>query len=130
MYSVSVRQKFITQHYLPNETGKERIPHSHHYSVEVCVYGEKLNAHGFLVDIVDLKRTLDHLIQQLSDRLLNDLKEFHGKNPSLENLASVLWNKIIPHIESNIVDSVKVTVWEEEHIYASYEGIIAKRTPG
>lgn len=124
MYSVSVRQKFIAQHYLPHETGKERTPHSHHYFVEVRVYGEKLDGQGFLVDIVDLKHTLDHFIQQLSDRLLNDLDEFYGENPSLENLAYVLWEKIAPHLKGTNADTVRVTVWEEEYIYATYKGII------
>jgi 6-pyruvoyltetrahydropterin/6-carboxytetrahydropterin synthase len=124
MYSVSVRQKFIAQHYLPHETGKEHTPHSHHYFVEVRVYGEKLDGDGFLIDIIKLERALDHFVQQLSDRLLNDLDEFCGKNPSLENLAYVLWEKIAPHLKGTPVDTARVTVWEEEHIYASYKANI------
>jgi 6-pyruvoyltetrahydropterin/6-carboxytetrahydropterin synthase len=123
-YSVSVRQKFIAQHYLPHETGKEHTPHSHHYFVEVRVYGEKLNEHGFLIDIVDLKHTLDHFVQQMSDRLLNDLDEFYEKNPSLEMLAYVFWEKIAPHLKGTNVTTARVVVWEEEHIYASFQGSI------
>jgi 6-pyruvoyltetrahydropterin/6-carboxytetrahydropterin synthase len=126
MYSVSVRQKFIAQHFLINETEKEHTPHSHHYFVEVRVYGEKLNEQGFIIDIVDLKHILDHFIQQLSDRLLNELDEFYGKNPSLEILAYVLWEKIVPHLKGMNVNTARVTVWEEEHIYASYKGNIEK----
>ena len=86
-YSVSVREKFITKHFLPRETGKESTPHSHHYYVEVCLLGEKLETQGFLFDIVELKHLLLHLIEQLRDRLLNDLDEFRSINPTLENVA-------------------------------------------
>jgi 6-pyruvoyltetrahydropterin/6-carboxytetrahydropterin synthase len=126
VYSVSVRQKFIAQHYLPHETGKEHAPHSHHYFVEVRVYGEKIDGKGFLIDIIDLGDFLKHFTSQLSDRLLNDLDEFSGKNPSLENLAYVLWKMIAPHLKGTNVDTARVTVWEEEHIYASYKGSIEK----
>jgi 6-pyruvoyltetrahydropterin/6-carboxytetrahydropterin synthase len=123
-YSVSVRQKFVAQHFLPNETGKESAPHSHHYFVEVCVSGERLDAHGFLLDIIDLKHVLLHLIEELRDRLLNDLDEFRGINPTLENLANLLWAKIAPLLKGTNVSSMIVTVWEEEHIYASFESEI------
>lgn len=126
MYSVSVRQKFIAQHFLPNETGKEHTPHSHHYFIEMCVYGEKLDRQGFLIDIVDLKDVLDRFIRQFSDRLLNDLDEFHGKTPTLENLANLFWIKIASHLKSTNVSSMKITIWEEEHVYASFEGDIAR----
>jgi len=126
MYSVSVRQKFIAQHFLPNETGKEHTSHSHHYFIEVCGYGEKLDGQGFLIDIVDLKDVLDRHIQQFSNRLLNDLDEFHDKTPTLENLANLFWIKIASHLKSTKVSSMKVTIWEEEHVYASFEGDIAR----
>lgn len=124
IYSVSVREKFISQHFLLQETGKERAPHSHHYFVEVCVYGERLDAQGFLYDIVDLKHRLLLLLEPLRDRLLNELEELRGINPTLENVAHLLWIGLAPDLKDTNVSSMKVTVWEEEHIYASFEGKI------
>ncbi len=121
VYSVSVREKFITQHFLPHETGNESTPHSHHYFVEVCVYGDTLDARGFLVDIVALKRCLLHLVEQVRDRVLNDLDDFRTLTPTLENVAHLLWIKIAPRLKGSNVSAMKVTVWEEEHIYASFE---------
>ena len=74
MYSVSVREKFIARHFLPHEIGREQTPHSHHYFVEVRVYGEKLDRKGFLMDIVTLRHALDTFLRQLNDTLLNDLE--------------------------------------------------------
>ena len=125
VYSVSVREKFITQHFLPQETGKESTPHSHHYFVEVCVYGDTLDAQGFLFDIVGLKHHLLLLVEQLRDRVLNDLEDFQGITPTLENVAHLLWTKIAPRLEGANVSSMRVTVWEEEHICASFEDRIS-----
>jgi 6-pyruvoyltetrahydropterin/6-carboxytetrahydropterin synthase len=125
MYSVSLREKFISQHFLPHETGKESVPHSHHYFVEVCLFGEKLDDQGFLFDIVDLKHVLLHLLEEFRDRLLNDFDEFRSNNPTLENVAHLFWIKIAPRLKGTNVSSMRVTVWEEEHIYASFEEEIA-----
>ena len=124
MYSVSVHKKFISQHYLPNELGKEQSPHSHHYTVEACVFGEILTSEGFLIDIIELQHTLDSLLIQFEDKLLNDLQEFRGSNPSLETVAFVIWEKIKSALQNPRITCLKVTVWEEEGPCASYEGAI------
>jgi 6-pyruvoyltetrahydropterin/6-carboxytetrahydropterin synthase len=122
MYGVSVRQRFISRHYLPFEAGKESTPHSHHYTVEVCTFGKTLDAKGFLIDIVDLQRNLDGLALDLEGRLLNELIEFKGKTPSLENLAYMFWEKIRSSVKDFSLERIRVTIWEEEGPSASYEG--------
>jgi 6-pyruvoyltetrahydropterin/6-carboxytetrahydropterin synthase len=125
MYSVSIREQFIARHFLAKETGKEGTPHSHHYFVEVCAFGDRLDAQGFLINIVDLKHQLHLLVNEICDRLLNDLEVFRGTIPTLENLAHQLWVQIAPRLKGTNVSSIKVTVWEEEYICASFEGKVS-----
>ena len=84
MYSVTVRTDFIAQHYLiGGDWGPENERNSHHYVLELQLDGTQLDQHGYLVDIVQVEAELRDLRAHYTDRLLNDLPEFAGLNPSI-----------------------------------------------
>ena len=90
MYIVAVKRDFVAQHYLVGgDWGSENQRHSHHYQVEVELAGCRLDEHGYLVDIVDIETHLDALVAHYRDRVLNDLPEFAGLNPSIEHFARI-----------------------------------------
>ena len=63
MYTLAVKRNFVAQHYLiGGDWGAENQWHSHHYKLEVILEGERLDQHGYLVDIVDVERTLQELV--------------------------------------------------------------------
>ena len=52
MYTVTVTDDFIAQHYLTvPDPGPEGEVHSHHYAVELELAGEDLDEYDYLVDI-------------------------------------------------------------------------------
>lgn len=122
MYTVTVSLEFIAQHYLTvPDAGPEGECHSHHYKVELSLHGETLNEHGYLVDIDDVRQTLDHTLDRYRDESLNDLPEFEDRNPSLEHFARILCDQVFDEVDAPAVDSATVQLWEDETAGSSYE---------
>jgi 6-pyruvoyltetrahydropterin/6-carboxytetrahydropterin synthase len=121
MYTVAVKRDFIAQHYLiGGDWGPENEKHSHHYQVEVQLEGRILDQHGYLVDIVAIETSLDELADRYRDRILNDLPEFEGLNPSIEHFTRILCQAFSAHIEAPNISAVTVKLWENEIAWAAY----------
>ena len=121
MYSVTDRRDFIAQHFLiGGDWGAENNLHSHHYRVEVTLEGTNLDAHGYLVDIVDIEQHVDNLVKHYSDCTLNDLPQLHNLNPSLERFAQLFQEALVSRITAPTLSKMTVTIWENELAWASY----------
>ena len=121
MYTLAVRRNFVAQHALVGgDWGAENQPHSHHYVLELQLEGAELDSHGFLVDIVEVERTLNGLVAGYRDHLLNDLPEFAGLNPSLEAFSRILCVSLGKSLRFDNISSLKVVLWENETAWASY----------
>ncbi|MFC4540610.1 6-pyruvoyl tetrahydropterin synthase family protein [Halosolutus amylolyticus] len=121
MYTVTVTRDFVAQHWLTvPDPGPEGDLHSHHLTVEVQVEGERLGEYGYLVDIDDLKAVVDGLVDRYRDATLNDLPEFEGLNPSVEHFSRFFADRVVDGIETDRLDGVEVTMWEEDAAAASY----------
>ena len=63
MYTLGVRRDFIARHFLiGGDWGPENFPNSHHYILELQLEGRELDQHGYLVDIVDVEKHLDEIV--------------------------------------------------------------------
>lgn len=121
MYTVAVQRDFIANHYLiGGDWGKENELHAHHYRVEVQLYGDKLDRHGYLVDIVDIEANLNTLVEYYRDSVLNNLPEFHGLNPSIEHFARILCQSFVQKIKAKELTAVHLKIWENDIAWASY----------
>lgn len=122
MYTVAVKRDFVAQHFLiGGDWGRENLPHSHHYQVEVQLRGSRLDQHGYLVDIVDIELNLDALAARYRDQMLNDLPEFEGLNPSIEHFARIFCEGLCEKIQAATLGAVRVQIWENEIAWASFE---------
>ena len=91
MYTLGVRRDFIARHFLiGGDWGPENFPNSHHYVLELQLEGRQLDQHGYLVDIVDVEKHLDEIVNYYKEQMLNDKPEFAGLNPSIEHFARIL----------------------------------------
>ncbi len=87
MYALSVRREFRAEHFLiGGDWGAENQPHPHAYRLEVELEGESLDAHGYLLDIVELEARLEAIVSRYSGQRLNDQPEFAGLNPEPRTL--------------------------------------------
>jgi len=122
MFQVAVRRDFIAQHFLiGGDWGAENFPHSHHYVIELVLSGQELDQHGYLVDIVEIEAKLERQLETYRDKLLNELSEFSGINPSLERFTRILCEALSGEISAANVRRVKVQLWENEQAWASFE---------
>jgi 6-pyruvoyltetrahydropterin/6-carboxytetrahydropterin synthase len=121
MYTVAVKRDFIARHFLiGGDWGPENDLHSHHYQIELQLHGESLDQHGYLVDIVDIERILDGLVERYRDCVLNDLEEFAGLNPSIEHFSRILGQSLSAQIRAANVGVLQVKLWENDIAWAGY----------
>jgi 6-pyruvoyltetrahydropterin/6-carboxytetrahydropterin synthase len=122
MYTVAVKRDFVAQHYLiGGDWGPENDLHSHHYFVEVQLFGETLDQHGYLVDIVDIENRLEVLVAHYRDQTLNDLPEFAGLNPSIEHFSRIFCQAIAQDLNAPNLSAIAIQIWENEIAWARFQ---------
>lgn len=106
-------------HALPNLPAdhKCRRVHGHTFKIEVIVEGEVDPRSGWLMDYAELERKFAPVHQALDHRLLNEVAGL--ENPSSENLAAWIWNRLKP----DLPPLVEIVVHETDHARCSYRGV-------
>ncbi|PWL37295.1 6-pyruvoyl tetrahydrobiopterin synthase [Flagellimonas aquimarina] len=96
--------------------------HGHNYDLIVSVTGEIDQQTGFVMDLKVLKDLIkEHVEEALDHKNLNkDVPEFEDLNPTAENIAVVIWNKIRPHIEKT--KELEVVLYETPRNFVTYSG--------
>ncbi|MDP6532496.1 MAG: 6-carboxytetrahydropterin synthase QueD [Candidatus Marinimicrobia bacterium] len=87
---------FEAAHFLPNlpDGHKCREVHGHSFKVRITVDGRIDNHTGWVIDFADIKQAFDPIMVQLDHSCLNDIRGL--ENPSSENLAVWIWQKLKP----------------------------------
>lgn len=122
MFEVSVDDQFAAAHNLRNYHGKCEDLHGHNYKVRVTLAGQEVDATGLLYDFVQVKKAIQGVIRALDHKYLNELPPFDGLNPSAENIARYLHERISKELPpaSNGAKVSSVTVWESDLTAATY----------
>jgi len=121
MYVVSVRRNFVAEHFLVGGAwGEENHTHSHEYQVEARFEGMSLDQHGYLIDIVNIQDHLEELLTCFRGKVLNEMPDFDGLNPSLEHFARIFCKALSSRIESPNLTAITIRMWEDETAWAAY----------
>jgi 6-pyruvoyltetrahydropterin/6-carboxytetrahydropterin synthase len=94
--------------------------HGHNWKVEVFVKSKELNDIGLAIDFKDLKKITKNILSELDHKNLNEIPPFDKINPSSENIARFLFNRIKKEIKVPSVTVSKISVWESHNSVASY----------
>mgnify|MGYP003973229093 FL=1 len=96
--------------------------HGHNYALEVGITGEVDPETGYLIDIKKLKTIMKEEVEDYLDhKNLNlDAPEFKVINPTMENIAILIWNKLRDKLEDDF--KISVTLYETPRNYAVYNG--------
>ncbi|NJB70636.1 6-pyruvoyltetrahydropterin/6-carboxytetrahydropterin synthase [Saonia flava] len=96
--------------------------HGHNYELIVSVTGEIDVETGFVMDMKVLKTLILEEIENAFDhKNLNvEVPEFKDLNPTAENIAMVIWEKLRPHIEKS--KKLEVILYETKRNYVTYTG--------
>ena len=120
MFELSVRKEFAAAHRLREYRGKCEALHGHNWKVEVFVASAKLNKTGIVADFRDIKGHLAGILEGLDHAYLNELPYFKKYNPTSENIAKYIFDRLKPQALKLKVKLRKVTVWESDNAHASY----------
>jgi 6-pyruvoyltetrahydropterin/6-carboxytetrahydropterin synthase len=123
MYEIRVRGRFSSAHHLDGYDGMCSSVHGHNWEVEVHIRGNKLNRTGILLDFREAKKILAEVLAELDHKELNNLKPFHRKNPTSENIAKYIYEKLSRAIDCRAYRIYCVTVHETPETQASYYGV-------
>ena len=96
--------------------------HGHNYELEVGITGEIDPETGFLMNLRILTEIIKEEIEdQLDHKNLNiEVPEFKNLNPTVENIAVVIWNKLRNRIDRKFDVSVKL--YETPRNFVVYSG--------
>lgn len=96
--------------------------HGHNYDLEVGVTGEVDPETGFLIDLKILKDIIkEHVEDALDHKNLNEeVEEFKSLNPTAENMAFVIYNKIKNHLDPKY--DLEVKLYETPRNFVVYKG--------
>lgn len=133
MIKIGRRTTFNAAHRLNNSNwseekntmvfGKCNSPnyHGHNYVLETWVEGEIDPETGFVINLTDLKRIIKEEIEDEFDhRNLNlDVPDFKELNPTAENIAKVIYEKLKPKLENY---KLTVRLYETENNIVEYTG--------
>ena len=120
MYQISVVEHFDAAHYLRDYGGKCENLHGHRFKVMVTVSASKLNETGLAYDFVELRRHLKEILNSFDHICLNDVPPFDKFNPSSENIAMTIYDRLKLHFPSEAISLTSVEVWESPHSRVCY----------
>ena len=111
-FDLRVQRSFAAAHHLRGYPGDCQRPHGHTWMVAVVLRANRLNELGFVVDFKDVKTAVDLAIASLDHTDLNTLPEFQSVNPSCENVAQVLYRRILAKLNAEPVRLLSVQLDE------------------
>lgn len=96
--------------------------HGHNYVLETWVEGPVDPDTGYLIDTKILKDIIKEEVHEPFDhRNLNlDVPEFQHLNPTAENIAIVIWNKLRLRLPQHL--GLRIRLYETENNIVEYDG--------
>jgi len=96
--------------------------HGHNYELIVSVFGEIDQETGFVIDMKILKELIKNEVEEALDhKNLNvEVPELKNLNPTAENIAVVIYNKLRLHIDAS--KDLEVVLYETPRNFVTYSG--------
>ena len=96
--------------------------HGHNYELIVSVTGPINPETGFVMDVKILSDLIkEHIEDAFDHKNLNlDVPDFEDLNPTAENIAVVIWNKLRFYIDTTL--EMEVVLYETPRNFVTYKG--------
>jgi len=121
MFEIEVEHSFSAAHSLRAYKGKCESLHGHNWRVKVTLYASKLDRRGMVMDFSELKMKLKEVLDELDHRNLNEFDYFKRINPTSENIANFIFDRLSYNLqETRSYKLKKITVYETDTSSASY----------
>ena len=96
--------------------------HGHNYELIVSLTGEINQETGYVYDLGNLKNIIKEEVEDYLDhKNLNlDIDDFKSSNPSAENIAVLIYNRLIGYFDDSY--KLKITLYETPRNFVEYSG--------
>ncbi|ALI99583.1 6-pyruvoyl trahydropterin synthase family protein [Rufibacter tibetensis] len=96
--------------------------HGHNYNLIVKLTGPINEDTGYVFDMKKLSLLIKaEILDKFDHKNLNlDTEEFQHLNPTAENIAVVIWQRLRPHLPENL--ALSLTLFETERNFVEYHG--------
>lgn len=115
MYEITVTTKFAAAHNLRSYKGNCEKVHGHNWKVKVTASFESLQG-GIAMDFRELKKEAEDAVGEMDHENINELDYFKKKNPTSENIAKYIFDKI----KKKEIPVLRVSVSETDDYTAVY----------
>ncbi len=110
--------KFDAAHNLIHYHGKCERLHGHTYKLVVKLNGTP-GPEDMICDFADLKKIVkENVLNEFDHQYINDFIE----QPTAENIAVYIWNKLEPLVHTDNADLYEIEVWETATQGVIYRG--------
>ena len=120
IYEVKIISDFAAAHQLRNFRGKCENLHGHNWKVEVVLRGTELQDCGVLVDFGEVKQATREILSEVDHLYLNELPFFKDRNPSSENIARYLFERLSEKLNNENRWLYRVSAWESADASATF----------
>ncbi len=120
LFELKVITSFAAAHNLREFRGKCESLHGHNWKVEVVLRGKSLEGNGILVDFGEVKAATREVLEELDHKYLNELPFFMQNNPSSENIAHFLFERLSEKLNAGTRRLHSVSAWESADACATY----------
>ena len=122
MYELTILSHFSGAHRLRSLHGQCEELHGHNWKIEVSVTSKRLKKGGIVLDFGILKQKVARVLKGLDHTYLNELLYFSKREPSSENIAKYVFDRLKVELKGQPVILKQVTAWESETASATYSG--------
>ncbi len=120
MFEISVFSHFSAAHQLRHLRGRCEELHGHNWKIEATVKARRIGKEGVTIDFGILKQKLGEVLASLDHTHLNDHPYFRRREPSSENIARFVFDRLRASLERYPVTLERVTAWESETACATF----------
>jgi len=122
MFDIFIKTDFAGAHHLRDYPGNCERPHGHNWKVKVTVRATELDQLGMGIDFKVLKKQVAEVVNTLDHRDLNTHPDFKTCNPSSENIAVFIFDRLQKPLQHNRYHLYSVTVRETDSSGLTYYG--------
>jgi 6-pyruvoyltetrahydropterin/6-carboxytetrahydropterin synthase len=120
MYEIFRERVFSASHQLRDYKGQCERLHGHNWRVRVHLTAQELDEHGMVLDFHELDAMMAEAIAPFDHRHLNEVAPFLDTNPSSENLARVICERVMASLPAGSIRVSRCDVWENDRSRARY----------
>jgi 6-pyruvoyltetrahydropterin/6-carboxytetrahydropterin synthase len=120
IFEVRIGVSFAAAHKLKDFRGKCENLHGHNWKIEVVLRGKSLDGSGILVDFGEVKAAAREALEEVDHKYLNELPFFFQDNPSSENIARFLFERLSARFNNENSWLHSVSAWESPDACATY----------